>query len=50
VKTRLFTGERVSKDEARLEALGCIDELVAFLGLARSELEDSDIWFAADCD
>ncbi len=42
-ETRLFTGERVSKDEARLEALGCIDELVAFLGLARSELEDSDI-------
>jgi cob(I)alamin adenosyltransferase len=42
-QTRLFTGERVSKDEARLEALGCIDELVAFLGLARSEIEDSDI-------
>jgi cob(I)alamin adenosyltransferase len=34
---------RNSKDEARLEAFGCIDELVAFLGLARSELEDSDI-------
>jgi cob(I)alamin adenosyltransferase len=42
-QTRLFTGERVSKDEARLEALGCIDELVAFLGLARSEIEDSAI-------
>jgi cob(I)alamin adenosyltransferase len=42
-QTRLFTGERVSKDEARLEALGCIDELVAFLGLARSEIEDCDI-------
>ncbi len=42
-ETRLFTGERVSKDEARLEALGCIDELVAFLGLARSEIEDYDI-------
>jgi len=28
-QTRLFTGEQVSKDEARLGALGCIDELVA---------------------
>src|SRR5215470_6184527 len=42
-QTRLFTGERVSKDEARLEALGCIDELVAFLGFSRSEIEDSEI-------
>lgn len=42
-KTRLFTGEQVSKDEARLEALGCIDEMVAFLGLARSEIEHPDI-------
>jgi cob(I)alamin adenosyltransferase len=42
-QTRLFTGERVSKDEARLEALGCIDELVAFLGLARSEIDAADI-------
>jgi len=42
-QTRLFTGERVSKDEGRLEALGCIDELVAFLGLSRSEIEDAEI-------
>jgi cob(I)alamin adenosyltransferase len=42
-QTRLFTGERVSKDEARLEALGCIDELVAFLGLSRSEIENTEI-------
>jgi cob(I)alamin adenosyltransferase len=42
-QTRLFTGEQVSKDEARLEALGCIDELVAFLGLARSEIEHPEI-------
>jgi cob(I)alamin adenosyltransferase len=42
-QTRLFTGERVSKDEARMEALGCIDELVAFLGLARSEIKDAEI-------
>ena len=42
-QTRLFTGERVSKDEGRLEALGCIDELAAFLGLSRSESEDAEI-------
>jgi cob(I)alamin adenosyltransferase len=42
-QTRLFTGERLSKDEARLEAIGSIDELVAFLGLARSEIDDVDI-------
>jgi cob(I)alamin adenosyltransferase len=42
-QTRLFTGEQVSKDEARLEALGCIDELVAFLGFARSENEHPEI-------
>jgi cob(I)alamin adenosyltransferase len=42
-QTRLFTGERVCKDEARLEALGCIDELVAFLGLSRSDIKDSEI-------
>jgi cob(I)alamin adenosyltransferase len=42
-QTRLFTGERVSKDEARLEALGSVDELVAFLGLARSQIEHPEI-------
>lgn len=42
-ETRLFTGERVAKDEARLEALGCIDELVAFIGLARVEVEHPEI-------
>jgi cob(I)alamin adenosyltransferase len=41
--TRLFTGEQVAKDEARMEALGCIDELVAFLGLARPEVEHPEI-------
>jgi cob(I)alamin adenosyltransferase len=42
-QTRLFTGEHVAKDEARLEALGCIDELVAFLGLAGSEVGHPEI-------
>lgn len=34
-RTSLFTGERVDKSEARIEALGSIDELVAALGLAK---------------
>mgnify|MGYP002779827396 CR=1 FL=1 len=34
-RTSLFTGERVSKEEARIEALGSLDELVAALGLAK---------------
>lgn len=34
-RTSLFTGERVSKHEARIEALGSLDELVAVLGLAK---------------
>jgi cob(I)alamin adenosyltransferase len=42
-QTRLLTGEQVAKDEARLEALGCIDELVAFLGLVRAEIEHPEI-------
>ena len=32
----MLSGERVPKDEARLEALGSIDELVAHLGSARA--------------
>jgi cob(I)alamin adenosyltransferase len=34
----LFGGERISKDDARTEAYGTIDEAVAALGLARAEL------------
>ena len=33
--TRLFGGRRVAKAEPRIEALGAIDELNAYLGLAR---------------
>ena len=35
-ETSLFTGKRVKKDEARIEALGSLDELVAALGLAKA--------------
>jgi len=42
-ETSLFTGERVAKDEARLEALGAIDELVAFLGLAKASAPNGEV-------
>lgn len=35
-KTRLFSGEIVSKHDLRIEALGEVDELVSALGLARA--------------
>ena len=35
-RTSLFTGGRVVKDDARIEALGAVDELVAALGMAKS--------------
>ena len=36
-ETGLFAGPRVRKDDARIEAYGTVDELNAFLGLARCE-------------
>ncbi len=42
-QTGLFTGERVAKDEDRLEALGSIDELVSALGVAKAEIVDPDL-------
>jgi cob(I)alamin adenosyltransferase len=42
-QTGLFTGERVAKDEDRLEALGSIDELVSALGVAKAEIADADL-------
>ena len=35
-KSRILTGESINKDELIFEVLGTIDELNAFLGLARS--------------
>jgi ATP:cob(I)alamin adenosyltransferase len=34
-ETSLWSGERVGKDDARVEAYGSLDELSSFLGLAR---------------
>jgi len=36
-ETRLWTGEKVGKDEGRVEAYGSLDELSSFLGLARHD-------------
>ena len=41
--TSLASGERVSKDDPRIELLGCLDELNAFIGLARTDVVDSDV-------
>ena len=41
--TRLIYGETVSKGDLQVEAYGTIDELNAFLGLARSMCDDSGI-------
>lgn len=38
--TQLFDGTRVRKSDARVEAYGEVDELNAFLGAARSFIED----------
>ena len=35
--TGLFAGPRVRKDDVRIEAYGAVDELNAFIGLARSQ-------------
>ncbi len=35
--TGLFGGPRVSKDDARIEAYGAVDELNAVLGVVRAE-------------
>ena len=42
-ETSLFDGTRVSKSDARVDAYGEIDELNAWLGLARSSLSDRQI-------
>ncbi len=42
-ETFLLTGEKIWKDDLRLEALGGLDELSAFIGLARTIIEESEI-------
>jgi cob(I)alamin adenosyltransferase len=42
-ETSLFGGQRVSKDAARVEAYGDVDELNAVIGIARAELGERDL-------
>ncbi len=42
-ETALFGGQRVRKDDLRVEAYGAIDELNALLGLVRAEIGDEDL-------
>ena len=39
-ETGLYGGTRISKASARVEAYGTIDELNAFIGVAKSQIED----------
>ena len=41
--TSLFDGTRVRKDDARVDAYGEVDEMNAWLGLARSTLREQDL-------
>jgi cob(I)alamin adenosyltransferase len=52
-ETSLMYGRRVRKSETRVEAYGCLDELMAALGFARTMCEDkfvADQIFAAQKD
>jgi len=41
--TGLFGGARVSKDDARLEAYGTVDELNSFLGYLKDHVQDQEV-------
>lgn len=42
-RTRLFSGEEVSKNSSRTNAYGILDELVSFIGFAKSLSRHDDI-------
>lgn len=42
-ETSLADGQRVAKDDARIEAIGTVDELNSWVGLLRTEIEPGDI-------
>ena len=45
--TSLWSGERVAKDDPRVEAYGSLDELSSFLGLARHSCRLAETKIAA---
>lgn len=42
--TRIHGGERVPKDDIRIEAIGTLDELNSMVGVVRSYLEEENEW------
>lgn len=42
-QTRLFSGEKVAKDDLRLQAYGALDELQAQLGMARALTKNEEL-------
>lgn len=42
--TSLFDGNRVSKDDIRVESYGTVDELGTFMGLAKHYVEDKEMY------
>ena len=40
-QTSLLTGERIAKDDLRVDAYGTVDEASATIGLARSHFQES---------
>lgn len=43
-KTGIHGGQRVDKDDIRIEANGCLDELNSMIGVVRSYLENDHEW------
>ena len=43
-KTSLFDNKRVFKDDTRVEAYGTVDELGAFMGVAKNYVEDKEMY------
>lgn len=42
--TALYDGNRVSKDDIRVESYGTVDELGTFMGLAKNYVEDKEMY------
>ena len=42
-ETALYGGTRLGKDEPRIEAIGTVDELNAYIGYAQTLVEDTDL-------
>lgn len=43
-KTGIHGGQRVDKDDVRIEAVGCFDELNSMIGVVRAFLSDNHEW------